>query len=1023
MMAAIVGNSPEVWGNSTLVEIPPSFGLASLKIAPTTTTYYCANAAGGPISGVAVVYVVSSPVTATVTPASPSIDSGQSITLTANPSLGVAPYTYQWYAGGSCSESGGVWSATGGAEESGATSASYNTGALSTGATYNVIVTDSSAGLPTSALPDTYCASAIVKVETPLFSINTVSISGPTAIDLGYPQSIPISVGWNGGTSPYTVTLLSGSSSSCASDTTVIGTQTGATSPASFSVSAPTSVGLYYYCATVLDSAYAPQTASMVTTTASLKVNSPPGTPVIQLTANGHPISNIDVGQTIPTPFGVLVTWTDGNPSYTVTIMSGSSSTCASDTTVVTGPLAETSGSTIGLPNPPSNIFYCAVVKDNGGTGIPIMSPTVSFNYVPLPLVTLALKPTATDSGVGTVTATFTLSSGGVSPYTVAFYQTTGAPANPTSCGAGPTLVSLLQNGYNPLTTFTGKSGTFTFNTPNAAGPTYYCVVVTDSSATAATVIASGSITINAALAITSFLANPAPLTIDQGQTEPITVTVDWGTSGTGPFTVTITSGPFVGCSGDTNVVTSKANAVAPQTITFKSSTSATVANPTYYCATVTDSLGGTGTSPVSIPFTVSTPLSAQVSGPLTVVPAGTTQTLTATVGAAATPLNIGTPGYYFTWYTGSACSKTSIASGPNAVAMSSPATFKPLVTTTTTYSVNVTDSSAVTAQVCLQVTVTVGDGPTVVASNAATDMMYVSNPYSKSITVIDTIGNAKVATIFIGYSVTGIAVDSGNNVIYVSGGTTITAIDGATNSIIASATTSIAGASLEGIAFNPLTSILYVADSANNCVYAIPITYSGHTPSLGTPQTIPVGYDPQNIAIGPFTGAYYNVFVTDYGQNAVSVIDVTPSCVSTPSCTYEVTNVPVGANPWGVAVNPSTDRVYVVNSGAGTLTVLNGTTFATIGSLMVGVNPLTVTIDSATSTAYVAGGVGSSTVTVVSLSGKAPSVTAYIPVGPGPYGIAFISNQAYVTNSLSNTISVIDLANNQLITTLVVGP
>lgn len=34
-----------------------------------------------------------------VTPSSPTIDSGQSITLTANPSGGTGSYTYQWYYG------------------------------------------------------------------------------------------------------------------------------------------------------------------------------------------------------------------------------------------------------------------------------------------------------------------------------------------------------------------------------------------------------------------------------------------------------------------------------------------------------------------------------------------------------------------------------------------------------------------------------------------------------------------------------------------------------------------------------------------------------------------------------------------------------------------------------------------------------------------------------------------------------------------------------------------------------------
>jgi hypothetical protein len=74
-----------------------------------------------------------------ITPSSPSVDYGQSVTLTANPLGGTAPYFYQWYAGASCTS-----------PISGATSSTYDTGTLTSSVSYYYKVTDS-AQSPSSA--------------------------------------------------------------------------------------------------------------------------------------------------------------------------------------------------------------------------------------------------------------------------------------------------------------------------------------------------------------------------------------------------------------------------------------------------------------------------------------------------------------------------------------------------------------------------------------------------------------------------------------------------------------------------------------------------------------------------------------------------------------------------------------------------------------------------------------------------------------------------------------------------------
>jgi hypothetical protein len=73
-----------------------------------------------------------------LTPTSPTIDRGQSVTLTANPSGGSGSYAYQWYSGSTESGCTGL-----GTPISGATSSMYS--ASPTISTYYCyVVTDSS---------------------------------------------------------------------------------------------------------------------------------------------------------------------------------------------------------------------------------------------------------------------------------------------------------------------------------------------------------------------------------------------------------------------------------------------------------------------------------------------------------------------------------------------------------------------------------------------------------------------------------------------------------------------------------------------------------------------------------------------------------------------------------------------------------------------------------------------------------------------------------------------------------------
>ena len=136
-------------------------------------------------------------------------------------------------------------------------------------------------------------------------------------------------------------------------------------------------------------------------------------------------------------------------------------------------------------------------------------------------------------------------------------------------------------------------------------------------------------------------------------------------------------------------------------------------------------------------------------------------------------------------------------------------------------------------------------------------------------------------------------------------------------------------------------------------------------SPSSATVATVRVGLNPQWDDLDPVTGT---VYVANGGTgattgNTVSVIDGrTCRAADVAGCGRRPSTVTVGAAPSALAVDPSTDTVYVTN-GNDTVAVIDGATCnAEVSSgcrqtppeVTVGNGPSSVTIDPANHTAYV---------------------------------------------------------------------
>ena len=125
----------------------------------------------------------------------------------------------------------------------------------------------------------------------------------------------------------------------------------------------------------------------------------------------------------------------------------------------------------------------------------------------------------------------------------------------------------------------------------------------------------------------------------------------------------------------------------------------------------------------------------------------------------------------------------------------------------------------------------------------------------------------------------------------------------------------------------------------------------------------------------------------------------------------YSVTaTIAVGSFPSGVAVDSAAGTVYVVNSGGGSVSVIDEATGAVTNTINVGIAPTGIAVDPAAGTVYV---VNHATDTVSVIDEATGTVTATVPVGMDPSDVVAdpATHTAFATNFSDGTVSVISTA------------
>src|SRR3990170_4249425 len=268
--------------------------------------------------------------------------------------------------------------------------------------------------------------------------------------------------------------------------------------------------------------------------------------------------------------------------------------------------------------------------------------------------------------------------------------------------------------------------------------------------------------------------------------------------------------------------------------------------------------------------------------------------------------------------------------------------------------------------------TVIVGTRPGVIAILPDGSRVYVANLNSNTVSVIQTSNNGVIATVSenVGPTPIGIAITGDNSKLYVANfgtpdtpGNTVSIIDIGSNEVINTVTVE---PNPIAILINPDSSRVYVANTDTITVIDIRI-------DIVINKIFVRGGGPTSIVITP-DGS--KVYLASSGRNRVFVIDVSFDRII-------ATIFNEGSKPSSMAITPDGSNLYVTNFSDDTVSVISTSTNTVIDKVVL----------------------------------ECMNDTGAVPCSPLSIAINPNSAKAYVANFSGNTVSVIDVSTNSVIT------
>jgi YVTN family beta-propeller protein len=287
-----------------------------------------------------------------------------------------------------------------------------------------------------------------------------------------------------------------------------------------------------------------------------------------------------------------------------------------------------------------------------------------------------------------------------------------------------------------------------------------------------------------------------------------------------------------------------------------------------------------------------------------------------------------------------------------------------------------------------IESTIQVDNFPYDLEVNPYNNRIYVTNRGSNTVSVIDGSTNQRLSNINVGESPVGISINPSENRIYVTNlgkNSSLSIIDGISNKVTGNVELN---GLFYGVSVNPLTKTIYLSNIKNHTISVldektknivnnisveriptgININYKsdliyvtnylsnsisvidGKTNKVNS--TIKVGQQPVDIIINPLTN---KIYVSNIGDNTVSVIDgttnkkikdlsVKPNSDKNNGNNDPILDIPINLNfpllANKLSLNPATNLIYITNTVANGVLVIDGKTDTVVVQLFVEINP-----------------------------------------------------------------------------------
>src|SRR3990172_6483905 len=161
----------------------------------------------------------------------------------------------------------------------------------------------------------------------------------------------------------------------------------------------------------------------------------------------------------------------------------------------------------------------------------------------------------------------------------------------------------------------------------------------------------------------------------------------------------------------------------------------------------------------------------------------------------------------------------------------------------------------------------------------------------------------------------------------------------------------------------------------------------------------IPVGVGPVYVAIDETTNTLY---VINQGSNDVTVIDGDTNSV--------ITTIPVGTSPSGAEFVGSVNRLYVLNQGSSNISVIDTTTNTIIQTISGVATPIGQEFNPKSKLLYVGNGIANTVTVIDILTNTVLGAIPVVGINPTAMELNQVTEKLYVSNFGSNSISVINI-------------